>query len=79
MTTNINKIVRTNLTLKVSLPSLHFSPAASALNVFTLIFTFILQPWILSKNTSEIVSTCIEKIYKQVPNSFKNGKTPRNL
>ncbi|XP_067636911.1 uncharacterized protein [Eurosta solidaginis] len=34
-----------------------------------------LKPWILSKNTSEIVNTCIQKIYKQSQNSFKNDPT----
>ncbi|XP_017475455.1 PREDICTED: uncharacterized protein LOC108365805 [Rhagoletis zephyria] len=42
---NINKIMRSNITLK---------------------------PWILSKNTSEIVNACIQKIYKQTQNNFKN-------
>uniref|UniRef100_W8C508 Uncharacterized protein n=1 Tax=Ceratitis capitata TaxID=7213 RepID=W8C508_CERCA len=45
---NINKIVRSNITLK---------------------------PWILSKNTTEIVNTCIQKIYKQSQNNFKNDQT----
>ncbi|XP_054086883.1 uncharacterized protein LOC105210553 [Zeugodacus cucurbitae] len=44
---NINKIIRSNITLK---------------------------PWILSKNTSEIVNTCIQKIYKQSQNNFKNDQ-----
>ncbi|XP_053947614.1 uncharacterized protein LOC128856341 [Anastrepha ludens] len=45
---NINKIVRSNIVLK---------------------------PWILSKNTTEIVNTCIQKIYKQTQNNFKNEPT----
>ncbi|XP_075158220.1 uncharacterized protein LOC142231499 [Haematobia irritans] len=32
-----------------------------------------LNPQILSKNTSEIVNTCIEKLYKEIPNKFRNS------
>ncbi|XP_013111646.2 uncharacterized protein LOC106090110 isoform X1 [Stomoxys calcitrans] len=32
-----------------------------------------LSPHILSKNTSEIVSNCVEKLYQQMPNKFKNN------
>ncbi|XP_065365230.1 uncharacterized protein LOC135958262 [Calliphora vicina] len=44
--TNINKIVQSNINIK---------------------------PWMLSKNTNQIVSTCIQKIYKQMPASFNKG------
>uniref|UniRef100_A0A1A9W407 Uncharacterized protein n=1 Tax=Glossina brevipalpis TaxID=37001 RepID=A0A1A9W407_9MUSC len=43
---NINKIVRSNLNLK---------------------------PWVLSKNSTEIVNACIKNIYQQIPNNFRNG------
>ncbi|XP_037809476.1 uncharacterized protein LOC119602175 [Lucilia sericata] len=44
--TNINKIVQSNINLK---------------------------PWMLSKKTNQIVNTCIQKIYKQMPASFNKS------
>ncbi|XP_073829608.1 uncharacterized protein [Musca autumnalis] len=32
-----------------------------------------INPQLLSKNTSEIVSTCIKKLYEQIPQQYRNG------
>ncbi|XP_055844800.1 uncharacterized protein LOC129911140 isoform X2 [Episyrphus balteatus] len=34
--------------------------------------SFNFKPWVAAKNTSEIVNSYVEKIYKQIPNDFKN-------
>ncbi|XP_013116571.2 uncharacterized protein LOC106093953 [Stomoxys calcitrans] len=36
-----------------------------------------LNPWMLSKNTNEIVNSYVQKIYKQMPQAFKKDPKPK--
>ncbi|XP_073829597.1 uncharacterized protein [Musca autumnalis] len=40
---------------------------------------FHLNPWVLSKNTNEIVNTYIQKIYKQMPFSYRKDLKPPKI
>uniref|UniRef100_A0A1I8MB54 Uncharacterized protein n=1 Tax=Musca domestica TaxID=7370 RepID=A0A1I8MB54_MUSDO len=40
---------------------------------------FHLNPWVLSKNTNEIVNTYIQKIYKQMPFGFRKDPKPPKI